>query len=142
MVAEACGARRLCALWSIMSSRFGLRLVATFEAAKGLIVLAVGLGLFQLIHRDVEAGAERLVRNLHFNPASHYPRVFLEAAGRHDAHLRLLAVGAFIYALVRFIEAFGLWGERRWAEWFGAMSGGIYLPLEIYTLWERSPGRG
>jgi uncharacterized membrane protein (DUF2068 family) len=120
-----------------MSSRFGLRMVATFEATKGLIVLAVGLGLFRLIHRDVEAGAERLVRHLHFNPASHYPRILIDAAGRlDDAHLRLLAIGALVYAAIRFAEASGLWLDRRWAEWFGAISGAIYLPLEIYNLWE------
>jgi uncharacterized membrane protein (DUF2068 family) len=127
-----------CVLLSvIMSSRFGLRTVATFEAAKGVIVLAVGLGLFRLIHRDVEAGAEKLVRHLHFNPASHYPRILIDAAGRiDDAHLRLLAIGALVYAAIRFTEACGLWLDRRWAEWFGAISGAIYLPLEVYNLWE------
>ncbi len=35
---------------------------------------------------------------------------------------------------MRFIEAFGLWRERRWAEWFAAVSGGIYIPFEIYKL--------
>jgi uncharacterized membrane protein (DUF2068 family) len=121
-----------------MSSRFGLRVVACFEAAKGLIVLAVGMGLFELIHHDVEAGAEKLVRHLHFNPASHYPRIFIDAVGRlDDARIRELAFGALVYAAIRFVEAAGLWLDRRWAEWFGAISGGIYLPLEIYNLWEK-----
>jgi len=53
-----------------------------------------------------------------------------------DAHLRLLAIGALVYAAIRFAEACGLWLDRRWAEWFGAISGAIYLPLEIYNLWE------
>ena len=72
--------RASCALIepTIMESRFGLKMVAGIEAAKGVLVLAAGLGLFELMHRDVQAGAERLVRNFHFNPASHYPRVFLE----------------------------------------------------------------
>jgi uncharacterized membrane protein (DUF2068 family) len=120
-----------------MASRLGLKVVAGIEAAKGVLVLAAGLGLFGLLYRDVQAGAERLVRNFHLNPASHYPRVFLEAMARVDnAHLRLLALGALAYAVVRFIEAFGLWRARRWAEWFGALSGSVYLPLEIYTLYE------
>jgi uncharacterized membrane protein (DUF2068 family) len=120
-----------------MASRLGLKVVAGIEAAKGVLVLAAGLGLFGLLYRDVQAGAERLVHNFHLNPASHYPRVFLEAMARVDnAHLRLLALGALAYAVVRFIEAFGLWRARRWAEWFGALSGSVYLPLEIYTLYE------
>ena len=122
-----------------MSSRFGLRIVAVLEGAKGLIVLAAGMGLFGLVHHDVQAAAERLVRHiLHLNPASHYPRIFIEAAGRiDDTHLRLLAAAALVYSVVRFTEGYGLWRDRRWAEWFGAVSGGIYLPLELYHLWER-----
>ncbi|MGH8136509.1 MAG: DUF2127 domain-containing protein, partial [Steroidobacteraceae bacterium] len=24
----------------------------------------------------------------------------------------------------------------RWAEWFAATSGGIYIPIELYELWQ------
>jgi uncharacterized membrane protein (DUF2068 family) len=121
-----------------MSSYFGLRLVAIFEGAKGMVVLTAGLRLFELIHKDVQAAAERIVHHLHLNPASHYPKVFIDAMVRlDDSRLRLLAIGALIYSIVRFVEAVGLWGNRRWAAWFGALSGAIYLPLEAYTLWER-----
>ena len=41
---------------------------------------------------------------------------------------------ASAYASLRLIEAWGLWGQRRWAEWLGALSGAIYLPIEIYEL--------
>jgi uncharacterized membrane protein (DUF2068 family) len=120
-----------------MAYRFGLRIVACFEAAKGLIVLAAGLGLFHLLHRDVGEAAERLVRNLHLDVDSHYPRIFIDAASRmDDSHLRLLAAMALLYSLVRFVEGYGLWRDRRWAEWFGAVSGAVYLPLEIYKLCE------
>ncbi len=120
-----------------MRFRLGLRIVAAFEAAKGLIVLAAGLGLFHLVHRDVGEAAERLVRHLHLSVDSHYPRVFVDAAGRlDDAHLRMLAAVALLYSVVRFVEGYGLWSDRRWAEWFGAVSGAVYLPLEVFKLWE------
>jgi uncharacterized membrane protein (DUF2068 family) len=120
-----------------MAFRFGLRVVAGFEAAKGFIVLAAGLGLFHLVHKDVEEAAERLVRHLHLDVDSHYPRILIDAAARmDDAHLRMLATVALLYSVVRFVEGYGLWRDRRWAEWFGAISGAIYLPLEIYKLWE------
>lgn len=35
---------------------------------------------------------------------------------------------------MRFVEAYGLWHERRWAEWFAVGSGGIYIPVEVYEL--------
>lgn len=114
-------------------------MVAGFELAKGIVVLAFGLGLFRLIHKDVGEVAEHLVRHLHLNEASHYPHLLIDAASRiDDAHLRMLAMLALAYSLIRFVEGYGLWRDRRWAEWFGAISGGIYLPVEIYELVEKA----
>lgn len=113
----------------------GIRTIAIVEAVKGVLVLFAGLGAFALLNHNVQAVAETLVRHSRVNPASHYPRVFVEAAGKlHDPELRLLAAGALAYSLVRFVEAYGLWRQRLWAEWFAAASGAIYLPLEVYEL--------
>ena len=113
----------------------GVRAVALFEASKGLLVLVAGFGLLSLVHRDAQHAAETVVRHLHLNPARHYPRVFIQAAGRvSSSRLWLLAGGAFVYALVRFVEAYGLWHLRPWAEWFAIVSGGLYLPVEAYEL--------
>lgn len=116
----------------------GLRAVAMLEAAKGAVVLLAGLGLFSLIHHNVQELAEALVRHAHLNPASHRPRIFLEFAAKiDDARLLQLAAGAGAYALVRFIEAYGLWRERPWGEWFAAASGAVYLPFELNELFKR-----
>jgi uncharacterized membrane protein (DUF2068 family) len=115
-----------------------VRAVALFEAAKGLIVLVAGFGLLSLVHRDAQRTAETIVRHLHLNPARHYPRVFIEAAGRvSSSRLWMLAAGAFAYSVVRFVEAYGLWRLRPWAEWFAIVSGGLYLPVEVYELIHR-----
>jgi uncharacterized membrane protein (DUF2068 family) len=116
-----------------------VRTIALFEAAKGILVLAVGLGLLSLVHRDVQAFAERLVRHSHLNPSSHYPRIFVDAASRvTDIHLWRLAGAAMLYAVVRGVEAYGLWRERRWAEWLALIAGGIFVPVEIYELIHRA----
>jgi len=113
----------------------GLRVVSLFEAAKGLLVLLAGFGLLEFVHKDLHLAAELLVRRFHLNPASGYPRIFLDLAGHTtDAQLWLMALSALVYATVRFIEAYGLWRGRRWAEWFGLLSGGIYVPIELYEI--------
>jgi uncharacterized membrane protein (DUF2068 family) len=113
----------------------GLRAVAVFEAAKGAVVLAAGFGLLALVHRDAQAVAERFVEHLHLNPAKHYPHIFIDAASRlTDARLWMMASLAGAYSAVRLVEAYGLWRARRWAQWFAAISGGIYLPLEVFEL--------
>ena len=120
------------------SPRIGLKAAAIFEALKGLLVILAGLGLLAFVHRDAQAFAERLVLHLHLNPARHYPRVFIEAAGRlTDARLWLFATGAFAYSALRFTEAYGLWRAKPWAQWIGIVSGGVYLPVEVIALVRR-----
>ena len=109
--------------------------MALFEGAKGLIVLSAGFGLLALLGENLQAAAERLVNLSHLNPASTYPRIFIESAGRvSDDSLRWLAVGALAYAALRLVETVGLWRGRTWAAWLGALSGSIYLPMEIIEM--------
>ncbi len=113
----------------------GLRAIALFEAAKGALVLVAGFGLARLVHRDVQQVAEELVERLHLDPAKKYPRIFIDlAANLSDTQLWALAAFATAYAALRFAEAYGLWFGRRWGEWIAAVSGGIYVPVEIYEL--------
>jgi uncharacterized membrane protein (DUF2068 family) len=82
------------------SGRAGLRTIAAFEAAKGLLALAAGFGLLALPAARLACDGAR--------------------ADRAPAPQRG--------------EAYGLWRERRWAEWLAATSGAIYVPFEIYEL--------
>jgi uncharacterized membrane protein (DUF2068 family) len=116
----------------------GLRTVAVFEATKGALVLVAGLGLLSLVHRGAQNFAEEIVQRFHLNPARDHPRILIDAiAHLDDANLRLLAVAALLYSAARFIEAYGLWRLRAWGEWFGIVSGSVYLPVEIYELVDR-----
>ena len=79
--------------------------------------------------------AEQIVRQLHFNPARHYPRIFIEAVNHlNDWELWAMAFSALLYSVVRFVEAIGLWLQRQWAEWFGVLTGGIYIPVELFEI--------
>lgn len=118
-----------------VSHHKGLRTIALVEAAKGGIVLVIGFGLLSFLGRDADAFAEHLVSRLHLNPAHHYPHVFIEAMAEvTDSKLWMLASLAALYSLLRFIEAYGLWRQRRWAEWLAALSGAVYVPVEIYEI--------
>lgn len=113
----------------------GLKTVALLEASKGLISLLVGLGIHQLAGNNIQQLLESMLSHLHLNPASHLPGLFVhEARLITHANLMWIAIGAIVYALVRFVEAFGLWHEYRWTEWFALISGGIYLPFELYEV--------
>lgn len=109
--------------------------MALYEAAKGGLVLAAGFSLFALLHHHVQRFAGQLVGHLHLNPAKRYPNIFGTVfSGVPDTRLRLLALLAALYTVMRFVEAFGLWFGKPWAEWFALSSSGVYLPVELYEL--------
>jgi uncharacterized membrane protein (DUF2068 family) len=117
------------------ADRAGLKTIAVFEAFKGGLVLLAAAGLISLVHQRGQEVAEEIVRDLHLNPASHYPHIFLDAAASlNSTRLWLLAGGACLYTSIRFLESYGLWHERTWAEWLGAVSGFLYIPIEVYEL--------
>jgi uncharacterized membrane protein (DUF2068 family) len=115
-----------------------LRAVASIEFLKGLVVLLAGFGVLSLVHRDAWDVAESFLEWLHISPETHYAQVFLNLADQvTDTKLWAVAIGALAYSSLRFVEAYGLWRERAWAEWLALISGAIYLPFEIYELFRR-----
>jgi uncharacterized membrane protein (DUF2068 family) len=120
-----------------------LRAVALIEAFKGALVLLVGLGLLSLAHHDAQLIAEQWVAHFHLNPGSRYPRIFLNLAYETTSpRLRLIAAGSGIYSLIRFVEAYGLWHYKKWAQWVSAVSGVIYVPFELVELREHASWLG
>jgi uncharacterized membrane protein (DUF2068 family) len=115
--------------------KLGLRTIAVFEAVKGLLILAVGFGVWRIRHRDIDDVVDRIVNFFHLNPEGHLSNIFSKAAENLTAkNLLLVAIGALVYSIIRFAEAYGLWRARAWAEWFALISGTIYIPFEIHAL--------
>jgi uncharacterized membrane protein (DUF2068 family) len=113
----------------------GLRAVAVFEAAKGSLALLAAFGLLAIIPAEAREDAIELVGRLHLNPGKSYPSVFVRLMeNTANTQLWVIAGLVVVYALVRFAEAYGLWRLRPWAEWLAAVSGGIYIPFELYEI--------
>jgi uncharacterized membrane protein (DUF2068 family) len=113
----------------------GLRTIAVIEAIKGALAFMVAIGLHSMAGQNIQEMAERLVTHLHLNPASHYPSILIQTATQiSDTNINLIAGGVVLYTCIRFIEAYGLWLQKRWTEWFALISGGVYVPFEIREL--------
>jgi uncharacterized membrane protein (DUF2068 family) len=116
----------------------GVRTVATVEFAKGIVVVLAGLGLFSMRHRDIWGVAESLLEFIHINPYHHYVGVFIDLVSKvSDVRLWKIAVVAAVYAILRFVEAGGLWYALPWAEWMAFFTGAIYIPFEAADLLRR-----
>jgi uncharacterized membrane protein (DUF2068 family) len=113
-----------------------LRAVATLEVTKGMIVLLAACGVLLLMRReDPWDIADGLLRLLHISPDHHFAQVFLDwADSLTTAKIWTVAAAALSYSVLRFLEAYGLWYARAWAEWIALISGAMYLPFEVYKL--------
>ena len=120
---------------SLPHRRTALHAIALFEAVKGLAAIAASLGLLSLARHDVRALAYALIGHFHLDPDAHYPRMLLDYAEvLANANLRQVVLLAWAYAGIRLTEGYGLWRDRAWAEWLAALSGAVYLPLELNHL--------
>src|SRR6202049_2100973 len=113
-----------------------LRAVATLEVTKGMIVLLAACGVLLLMQReDPWDIADGLLRLLHISPDHHFAQVFLDwADSLTEKKVWAVAGVAVAYSLLRFVETYGLWYAKAWAEWIALISGTLYLPFEIYKV--------
>ena len=112
-----------------------LKIVALFETFKGLLGLFAGTGIFFMSQQNIQLYAGQLIRHFHLDPEQGISKIIIDAAGNlTDNRIRFLFLFALLYALMRFVEAYGLWFARRWAEWFALISGCVYLPIELFEL--------
>jgi uncharacterized membrane protein (DUF2068 family) len=115
-----------------------LRAVASFELAKGVLVLLAALAVVFMVGRSPGDFADGILRLLHISPDHHFAQLFLDWADTlTDAKLWTVFAVASVYTILRFVEAYGLWYARTWAEWIALISGGLYVPFEIYKLIHR-----
>jgi uncharacterized membrane protein (DUF2068 family) len=118
-----------------VSHKFGLRTVAVLEATKGLAVIALCVVLLSLLHKDLDTVVDHVTEWLRLNPDSRVADWFYDLADRTTGRgIWTAAAVGLLYSMCRFVEAFGLWNERHWAEWFAVISGAVYLPFELYAM--------
>ncbi len=116
----------------------GLRTVATIEIAKG--VLAVFFSVWVLSFREKDLGdmMANLLDRLHVDPAHNFAIKLVSMADHITPQkIEIVALIASLYALIRFVEGYGLWNARTWAEYFAIISGALYLPWELWEFVRR-----
>ncbi|MFT3806603.1 DUF2127 domain-containing protein [Arenimonas sp.] len=122
-----------------LDSRRKLRIVAAIDVVKGSAAVAAGLGLLRANAHALENGGASLLRAFDIDPSMGLPRQLLMLLHAADAKHGLLTLVVGLYALLRFVEAYGLWFQRNWARWLGIATVGVYVPFELAYLL-RDPG--
>jgi uncharacterized membrane protein (DUF2068 family) len=112
-----------------------LRLIAILKFVKATLLIGVGLGALRLLDPDMAAGAQQWAAALATSSDRQLVQRLVErAVSLPPARLETLGIGAFLYAGLFATEGIGLWGGRRWAEYFTTIATGSFIPFEAYEL--------
>jgi uncharacterized membrane protein (DUF2068 family) len=112
-----------------------LWLIGGFKLAKGLLLLALGVGALRLLHQDVGDVLASWTAQLHVDPENRYVDRALSVLWSLDERkLKAIGAGTFVYAALLLTEGTGLLLRQRWAEYFTVIVTGSFIPLELYEL--------
>jgi uncharacterized membrane protein (DUF2068 family) len=120
------------------NSSAGLLLIAWFKLLKAALLVAVGVGAFKLLNKDVSDVAEHWIDVFRVDPDNRYIHGLLVRLSSVDARkLKEIGVGTFFYAGLLFTEGAGLMLRKRWAAYFTIFMTASFLPLEMYELFKK-----
>ena len=112
-----------------------LRAVASFEFAKGVFVLLIGLSAILLVHKDAWVIAESLLALFHVNTDRRWAQDFLDFADRlTEARFGRWRNSRSPILSCALLRPMACGKQRTWAEWLAFISGTLFLPLEIHGL--------
>lgn len=116
----------------VVSPRKALRWIAAVELFKGAVASLGGFSLAWAGPAPVKNAIEHLARAFHMDAQNGMLAQLSSRISTNSIHVAVAVTLA--YAAMRFVEGYGLWRTREWASWFGAISAGVYLPIEIIAL--------
>ena len=122
-----------------------LRLIAINRALHFVVLGAIAIAIFVFAsHRDaLRSKAYRVIVDLQTGadgsraPTHGLLHEIERSFSLQSGTIKLVGLVFAVYALIEGIEAFGLWYQRRWAEYLTFIVTTSLLPLEIYELAHR-----
>jgi uncharacterized membrane protein (DUF2068 family) len=113
-----------------------LRLIALFKLLKAMTLIAIGVGVLKLLHRDIDSTLGHWIAISGLDPGNRWVERGIEKASNlTPAKVKGLGIVSFIYAGLFLTEGIGLWLMKRWAEWFTIIITSSLVPVEIYELY-------
>ena len=115
-----------------------IHFISVMKFVKGAILVAVGVRLITLLGRDVEAWATDFVTRHGIDLANRYVQSALDKlSGVGNTQLMQMSGVAFGYSCLLFTEGIGLWLQKRWAEYLTAIATALFIPIELYEIYEK-----
>jgi uncharacterized membrane protein (DUF2068 family) len=124
-----------------LRNRYVLRLIALDRVIHFIILAALGavVILFAAHHKELSGDYRRILNSLQasvgfVSSRNGFFRELTHLVSLSTTKLYLYGSAFAAYAAINAVEAVGLWGEKRWAEYLTLIEVTVLLPLEIYEL--------
>jgi len=118
-------------------SHRALRYIAAFKLIKALSLIIVAIAAFGLVQwRHVEALADWIMQ-LRLYQGHHYAVALVDKLlGLGPRNFIAIGAVACIYACVFLVEGWGLWREKRWAEYLTVIVTASLIPFEVWEIFQ------
>jgi uncharacterized membrane protein (DUF2068 family) len=114
-------------------------LIGIFKLVKGVLLLAAGIGVLELLHKNVAEVVQHWTDVLRVDPDNRYIHsLIFRATGINDRRLLEISAGTFVYAGLFLTEGAGLLTHKRWAQYFTIIVTASFLPMEVYEFKRRA----
>ena len=112
-----------------------IEIIALFKFVLAAGLIALSFGSFKLL----DPSSADLLKGwiLALSETDTHPRLLrgLEiVADLGPRKFQVIGAAALFYAVLYIVEGFGLWYEKRWAEWLTVIATSLFIPLEIYEV--------
>ncbi len=112
-----------------------LRVIAIYKFVKCAGLIIVACVVFGFTHAPFLDQVARMVDHLPIQIGRRVLQHWMDQlAGVTPNHFIVAGVAACIYAALFFVEGFGLWTGKRWAEYLTTIATASLVPFEVYEL--------
>jgi uncharacterized membrane protein (DUF2068 family) len=112
-----------------------MRVIALGRFIYGVILLAAGFTIFNLLGKNLSAELLGLINKWQIDAHLYFIHWLLQTASTISQRLLiLLTIADFFYAALAFLETAGLVIGKRWAYWLVIVDTASFIPIETYQL--------
>ncbi len=115
-----------------------IHFISLEKTIKGTVLILVAFKMLSLFGSDVHAWAMDFVTRHGIDITNRYVQSALaKLIGVGNTQLVEMSTVALVYSGFLFTEGIGLWLQKRWAEYLTTIATALFIPIEVYELYER-----
>ncbi len=112
-----------------------LRIIAIYKFVKCAGLILVACVAFGFTNAPFIDSVARMVEHLPIQTGRHVLQHWMDQlTGMTPGHFIFAGIAACFYATLFFVEGFGLWTGKRWAEYLTTIATASLIPFEVYEL--------